>query len=175
MGIEILERPVSDSNAGIFTLPAEFDSKRFAAHWVKKGQAVNVASQREHLLGTQFTADGWTIWKKPGGGNTPTVVPTSTGDYILMCRPKEVQDQVNKIYGNVSIQRLLSEKQTSAQAAQQPGASGMLSDEQLRAAGYKDQQMQDEAGFTLNRVNFAERVAQTPIEVTSTKAPEETE
>lgn len=164
MGLEILESPSLEPNAGIFSLPAEFDRTKFAAQWVQKGHDVARKQQREHLIGTpNVTADGWTVWKQPGK-NTPYIATTSKAEWILMCRPVEIQRNVNAAYGNVGKQRMIKEKLTSATAASEQQATGMLSDDRLTQAGYREH-VDVSQEVVLNKVEMTPRVTTPPLEI----------
>src|SRR6187455_1502073 len=107
LGIQVVEGPMSGSQnaAGMFTLPPNFDQKLHAAKWVEEA-AVPWAKQREPIVGTNLSADGWEVWKassEEGAKAKPTIVSDGKGrKYTLMFRSKAVQDQVNALYGNVS-------------------------------------------------------------------------
>lgn len=104
MAIEVLRSPVGMSggpDAGMFSLPPAFDTKRYAAEWVESG-SVAMKQQRQTILQAGLTADGWEVWKE-NPNSEPTVVNLSGNKkFVLMCRPKEIQNKVNAIYGNVS-------------------------------------------------------------------------
>lgn len=105
MGIEVLTTPqgihATGGDAGMFNLPPEFDQKQFVAEWVEEGM-VEMKKQRQVLPQTQFTADGWQVWMKEGS-KKPVIVHTSGNrKFVLMFRPRKIQEQVNAILGNVS-------------------------------------------------------------------------
>lgn len=130
--LQSLQTVPGDSNlGGDFALPREFDAKRFASSFVPKGNAVTHAQGRQILVGTNYTAEGWHIWKYP------TTIPTGTldekgkpvmekhpkadekhevtsrikdgGTFVLMYRDKEIQNEVNQAYGNLSRERMQAE------------------------------------------------------------------
>jgi hypothetical protein len=129
MALELLKEPVggigNGPDAGMFTLPPEFDQQLHAAEWVDEGQ-VEMKKQRQHLPQTGLTADGWELFKKAG---KPVCVSLSKGrKFYLMFRPRAVQDQVNAAYGNVSKELLRREVRgeslTSPDGRQVQGYSG---------------------------------------------------
>ncbi len=103
MGIQMLSTPTSDVDAGIFNLPPSLDTKKFAVQWKLKGLEVDKAMQRQSLLGTRLSADGWEVYKVEG---KPVMRAATKGEYVLMFRPREVQDAVNAVYGNVGLERM---------------------------------------------------------------------
>lgn len=164
MAIELLQGPLNgdDKAAGLFSLPPGFDTKRFAAKWVKSGNAVKAAQEREHILGTRMTADGWGIWKSDGAAGKPYSVNAASGEYILLCRPREIQEATNAIYGNVGKERMLQEKRGETTGGVPVTEPGILGDEQLaRVIGREDQ---DDGQIVFNTVRDISRVSQTPIE-----------
>lgn len=175
MAIEFLEVPQGQMDLGIFNLPSEFDSAKYAAEWVKKGPDVQRMQMRQPVIGMPgVTSDPWAVWK--GSDKKMATVSTAKGEYILMYRDRAVQEQVNALYGNVSKGRMLREKQTSQGAAQdqQADAAGMLSSERLREAGMRDPEADDDGGFRMNVVNIKQATA--PQLVVETPAlPDETE
>lgn len=136
MAIELIKGPIGyNEMPGPLTPPSDFDRKKWASKWVKEGRDVEAAANREFLLGTRYTADGWEVWKTKDG--RPYVIPLSSGKYVLLYRSKAVQDSVNAIYGNVGKQRLVEERQrvkTTApeDAGLNPNDTGVLDDEILK-------------------------------------------
>lgn len=163
MAIEILEGPAQETGAGQFSLPEEFDRKNFAASWKKKGPEVNAATQREHLQGTRLTADGWVVWKNPET-KKPHSAFVKDGEYILMCRPREIQDQVNAIYGNVGKKYLMAEKRGETVGGKLVTDSGILSDERLSQV---ERSPYEEGEVIMNPVSSAQRVTIPTLETNS--------
>lgn len=166
MGLQFTEMPQTEPDAGLFNLPVEFDRAKFAASWVKKGPDVQREAQRQPVLGAPgITADGWQVWKD-SKGKMATVATSKSGEFILMFRPREVQDQVNALYGNVSKGRMLREKlQASAVRKEtQAGSQGMLTSEQLREARMADSEADGDDGIKMNSVDI-ERATVPPQEV----------
>lgn len=136
MPIQILEMPQGHPSelGGPLALPAGFDTTRFAAKWVKEGNAVAAAQEREFLLGTKnLTADGWQPWHD---GDSPSrgklyKVALQSGTYVLMYRDRGVQDDVNAIYGNVGKERQIAEQSGQTSAGVPLTDPGVLSDEKL--------------------------------------------
>lgn len=136
MAIEIQKSPEGMVDAGIFNLPPNFDQKQFAAEWVEKGQ-VAMKQQRQPLPQTGMSADGWQIWKNESKDKPTETHASGSKVFVLMCRPRVIQDQVNALYGNVSKKLLNSEvagKTNAAVAATPPGpgrpAGGMQMQDQ---------------------------------------------
>lgn len=124
-------RPGESNLGGDFALPIEFDSKKFASSFVPKGNAVTAAQGRQVLVGTNYTAEGWSVWKYPDTTptgdldekNKPVMMKhpkagekhevTSRikdgGTFTLMFRDKGVQQEVNEAYGQLSRQRMAQE------------------------------------------------------------------
>lgn len=122
-------------SAGIFTLPTEFNSKDYAAQWAPKGNGVDAMKAPQPIIGTNYGACGWSVWQYPKEhrlGNRPAEVVTKSGPYILMFRPKSVQDDVNAIYGNLSKTHLIREQSGESIAGQTVTDHGILSDERIK-------------------------------------------
>lgn len=155
MAIEFIEGPTAETGAGPFTLPAEFERDQFAASWKKKGPEVNAATQREQIQGTRLTADGWSVWKDPTT-KKPHSAFVKDGEFILMCRPRLIQDQVNAIYGNVGKGYQLAEKRGETAGGVRVTDPGILSDERLsRVAGRSEY---DDGEVIMNKVPDVPRV-----------------
>jgi hypothetical protein len=141
MGLELLKEPEGINgqvvDAGMFTLPPEFDTKLHAAEWVDEGQ-VEMKKQRQHLPQTGLTADGWEVFKKSG---KPVTVSLSKGrKFFLMFRPRSIQDQVNAAYGNVSKELLRREVRGESLTSVGPDGKtrqvqdpGMLTESRLKS------------------------------------------
>lgn len=171
MGLQFVEMPASEPDAGMFNLPPEFDRKQHAAHWVKKGPDVQRMAQRQPVVGAQgVTSDGWQVWKD-SKGRQAAVTTSKSGEYILMFRPKLVQDQENALYGNVSKGRMLREKHAAASARQETRADapGMLTSEQLREARMSDSEADGDDGIKMNAIGEIAR-ATVPTQEVITKA-----
>lgn len=143
-GIHVISHESRGPNAGFFNLPPQFDVKKYAAHWERKGAAVDQRKQVQPIMGTNLGADGWEVWKYPEGHELkgrPAEVALKSGAYILMFRPRDVQDNVNAICGNVSKQHLIRE-QGGLTVAGQPRENvdpGMLTDPQItKGTGLKE-------------------------------------
>ena len=103
MGLELIKGPLGNQvvDAGMFQLPPAFDTKIYAAEWVEEGQ-VQYKRQRQNLPQTGYSADGWEIWKLDPKDKATTVTNGSNKKFVLMCRPRLLQDKINALYGNVS-------------------------------------------------------------------------
>lgn len=140
MALQIISGPRSN-NAGIFTLPQTFDEKQNAAKWVKEGASVDRARQREYLVGTNYTADGWEPFRQDG---EIVKVSTASGKYVLMFRPRDIQDEVNRAYANVSRQRIGRETTGETIAGSAPDDGGMLTVKDLQSLQNLDVDLSDE-------------------------------
>src|SRR4051812_37101349 len=108
MALEVLQTPQGQSDAGLFNLPPAFDSKTLAAEWVPEDQ-VQFKRQRQNLPQTGMTADGWEIWRSEESKKPTVVKAGGNKTFVLMCRPREIQAQVNALFGNVSKQLISRE------------------------------------------------------------------
>jgi len=167
MAIEILEPSLfgGAEAAGQFTLPSNFDATRFAAKWVKVGNAVAAAQQREHLVGTRLTADGWTVWKdgdSPTSGK-PHKVHVASGEHVLLFRPRPIQEAVNAIYGNVGKERMLSEKKGETTGGVPINDPGMLSEATLNRALGSEGLPEEDGDVKFNRVEEVSRHVGTSV------------
>lgn len=108
-----------------FALPPGFDTKRWASKWVEEGPQVTEAQQPTILQSAGVQAAGWQVYKQ---AKFPTPTPKKEGDpelnlddtkrkvpilekvtraagkviYVLMVRPKQLQQVVNVIHANES-------------------------------------------------------------------------
>jgi hypothetical protein len=167
--IFVMGRP-KEASAGVFTLPAEFDTAKHAAEWVKKGPDVDAKRAAQPILGTNFGAVGWTPWAYPAGhalAKRPAEVTVKGGTYILMCRPRSVQNDVNAIYGNVSKQHLVRE-QSGQTIAGSPVEGGMLSDSRIREATGITEFGGEDLRVEMNPVAVAPRVEAQPVATAET-------
>jgi hypothetical protein len=133
-GIRVISSAEKGPNAGYFNLPPDFDQKKHAAHWEREGGAVEQRQQVQPILGTNYGADGWQVWKYPAGhelANRICKVTLKSGTYVLMFRPRNVQDNVNAICGNVSKRHLMREQQGMSIAGAPITDPGILNDEQI--------------------------------------------
>lgn len=149
--LEILKEPVGNSEAGLFNLPPKFDKKKYAAEWVESGQ-VEFKKQRQVIPQANATADGWEIWKAKAK-DEPTVISTSGNKkFVLMCRPRIIQDQVNALCGNISKTFIKNEVQGATVAGTEKSDAGMLTNEQLKSGA--GESFSEEHGDTqLNRLS----------------------
>lgn len=129
-GIEkIPAASLADLQAGPLILPIEFDSQRYSAKWQFSGTGVERSEQREIIGRTGLAAPGWRVWHHPTT-NKIEERPLSRGKVVLMFRPKAVQQEVNKLYGNISSDRMKAEKEGDTVLAGE-GGEGLLSSKQL--------------------------------------------
>lgn len=152
MAIEILKVHEGDTGAGLFNLPMSFDRKRYAACWKKVGQEVTAAQQREVIASLGLTADGWEVFKD--NGKICKVATKKDGEYVLMFRPREIQDAVNALYGNESKRRLLVEKRGETIGGKPVEDPGLLNERVLeQSIGKEGQDLDGEV--SLNKVEIS--------------------
>lgn len=141
-GIHVISSAQRGPNAGYFNLPPSFDQKKYVAHWERKGAAVDQRKQVQPILGTNYGSDGWEVWKYPAGhelAGRPAEVALKSGAYILMFRPRSVQESVNAICGNVSKRHLMREARGETIAGQPIADPGILTDEKItQGTGLKE-------------------------------------
>lgn len=154
-----------EASAGVFNLPTTFDKQKYAAHWVKKGNAVDAMKAPQPILGTNYGAEGWSVWQYPNGnlkGRPAEVTTEKSGVYVLMCRPRSVQDDVNAIYGNVSKQHLIKETTGQSIAGQEIADGGMLTDDMIRKATGITEFGGEDTPVLMNRIRNGVRVEPVP-------------
>jgi hypothetical protein len=162
-----------NTNAGVFALPKEFDTKLYAAEWAKKGADVDAKRGPQPIVGTNFGAVGWKPWLYPEDSKLkgrPCEVAVKNGTYVLLCRPRGVQNDVNAIYGNVSKQHLIREQQGESIAGQPVRDPGMLSDARIReTTGIKEFGGDDRLNIEMNSVAVkTPQVEQAPVATVET-------
>lgn len=159
-GIFVLETS-KEPSAGVFTVPQDFDKQRNAIQWAKKGPEVDALRGPQPIIGTNYGAEGWQVWLHPPGhklAKRPFEVATKTGIYILMYRPKPVQEQVNALYGNVSKQHLVREQAGEQIGGQLVTDAGILSDARIKQATGITEFGGDEPRIIMNTVQLSPRV-----------------
>lgn len=165
MGIQVLKQPLSEVDAGQFNLPPEFDRKKYASQWKKMGPEVEQARERQPILGAHLTADGWEIFKDKNGA--PVKRTISKGEHILMFRPREVQDAVNAIYGNIGKERMVATKRGETTGGV-PLAPGVLTEEQILKA--TNERAHEDGGVVMNEVVLdGQKVEVANLQVPSSK------
>lgn len=126
------------ANAGLFSLPPNFDRRIYAAQWAEVGPEAEFKQQPQILQGMDLQAVGWSIWKDPDSKKERKVTTRGAkgagAQYVLMCRPRSVQQEVNALYGDkskASVYRARSGE--SLPAVEGIGkVSSMLGEDQLR-------------------------------------------
>lgn len=134
MALEPISAPSQQADAGMFNLPPAFDVRKHAAEWVLEDQ-VPFKQQRQVLQGTGMSADGWAVWKAESRDKPTVVIGSGNKRFVLMCRPREIQNQVNAAFGNVSkkaINREVKGESVAGEARQDPG---ILTEKQLTGDG----------------------------------------
>jgi hypothetical protein len=139
---------------GKFALPAEFDTNKHAGGFYAEGQEALAMQARQPITGSPYTADGWVIWrypaerdtgrfneknepimeKHPMAGQPHKVAGMKPNEnFVLMFRPRELQDQINHVYGLVSIDLMTAEIKGESLAADAGGDDpGMIPDTRLK-------------------------------------------
>lgn len=119
------------ANGGLLTLPQQFDRKKFAAKWCKEGLEAE-SQQQEQPIGNKLLVMGWAIWKSAGQVCRRIL---GNGRYILMCRPRFLQDAVNAECGNLSRERIIGEHKGANRDTPEGESlpTGMLTTAQLNA------------------------------------------
>lgn len=150
MAIEFLSREQAITDSGLFNLPPTFDTKRWAAQWTEE-RSVEAMKMRQPILGAGASADGWEVWKPEGAKGQPIKVTSVNGrTYVLMCRPRHVQDQVNALYGNLSKKFINKEIKGETVAGDINQDPGMLTEERLKQQGGGS--LSEESILPLNKV-----------------------
>lgn len=138
MAIEMLQGPRAVAQrpvAGKFTLPVGFDTRKWAAQWVKTTDTESMRGP-QYLTNIPATADGWSVYKGEKGDQKPSKVNLGKeGEYILMVRPKDIQTAVNALYGNLGKQMAQQEVEGTTVANQDLQDPGMLPVNRLRKLG----------------------------------------
>lgn len=140
---------VTDENfstaSGRFSLPPEFDKKKYVGKWALDGPEVEAALQPEYLSFARAKADGWTVWKRdipytqtqiveaeekdkplPKKKNLPYVQQIGRHKYVLMFRPRALQKAIHQVYAAQSRSLLNGELlgDTKSVAASDDGVFG---------------------------------------------------
>jgi hypothetical protein len=129
-----------------FALPATFDSVKYASKWAEEGPEVEEARQEQVISSAGMKAQGWEVFrtidleatKKLGekGDKAPVLVPVKrvVGKkvFILMFRPKALQQAVNKLYANESRERLNREIVGESATVNEAGDPGILTNQDLK-------------------------------------------
>lgn len=131
--IEGMRETTSHAKAlgGKLALPAWANRIKYAFKWAKEGLDVEAARQPQQITGSKYEVDGWEICKNAGQMCRRVL---QDGRYILLCRPRGLQDAVNAECGNVSRSRILQEhsgKSRALPANEESPSSGMIPDEVL--------------------------------------------
>lgn len=117
------------ANGGQLSLPKQFDRTKFAAKWAKEGLEAE-SQQQEQPVGNKIMVSGWAVWKHAGKLCRRIL---GSGRYILMCRPRLLQNAVNAVCGNLSRERIIGEHKGTQRDGENESlpANGMLTLEQL--------------------------------------------
>lgn len=179
---------VNANLGGKFALPSEFDANKLAAGFYGEGQEARSMEARQPVVGSPYRADGWTVWKYPPeretgkldkdrkpimekhpmAGQPHKVAGAKAGEnFVLMCRPADVQAQVNHVYGLVSIGLMTREIRGESLADDAGGRdSGMLPDTRLKREIGAEREIEEATGRStavhtdLNPAGVIERQSQ---------------
>lgn len=127
---------IPGGSAGLFTLPPSFDQRQFAAQWAEVGVEADYLQQEQPMMGLALITDGWQIWKDPVSKTNREV--TTRGKegkkYVLMFRSRELQDEINALYGDKSKADIYKTQigETIPLSEQGERVSGMLTEKQLQ-------------------------------------------
>lgn len=129
--IEPINNPGDMPDAGIFNLPPDFPADKLASEWVAE-ERVRFKEQRQTLVGTGFSADGWTIYRADPKDKPTVVVNGQNKKFVLMVRGRGLQNEVNALYGNVSKQRINREVTGETVGGKSLQDTGILTEESLK-------------------------------------------
>lgn len=152
MALEEIKNPGGAPDAGLFNVPPGFPIDRFAVEWVEEGMVI-FKQQRQNIPDSGISADGWEVWKGVSGKDKPIKVSTAKGkNFVLMVRPKQIQEQVNALCGNISKKRIRREVKGETVAGNAPDDSGILTEQQLKGS-HEGSSFENEMGDTqLNEI-----------------------
>lgn len=136
-GISVITAPPEQTQVGRFSLPEDFDSRRFSASWVETTSVESYTRARQPIVGTQLAADPWSVWKNPKTSK-PYKITVEKKEWILLCRPKHVSKAVNVIYGNLGKEAARNERDGQTVAGGELQDPGMLPEAVLRRVGISD-------------------------------------
>lgn len=166
-----------------FSLPPGFEGHKYASSWVEDGPAVREAMQPETIEHANVRADGWQVYKcleekkisvmdddlsdDKKSKTPPKLVPytrvVGKKVFVLMFRPKKLQQALNKIYADVSRDLVNQEVKGETAAANTDGDPGILTNADLRKAGAFDEEAPPyptaSAGGQPTRIHEAAEVA----------------
>lgn len=141
-----------------FSLPAGFPREHFSSLWAEEGNGVLEAMQDEYIEATQHKAIGWVVYKekkityrdvevknKQTGLTEIKQEPDKTEDvpvkkvvgkktYVLMVRPKRLQQAVNALYAKTSRDMVNREIKGETNGANLSGDEAILTNADLRRA-----------------------------------------
>jgi hypothetical protein len=145
---------------GKFITPAEFDTERFASAFYLEGQESRAMQADQQLLGIPLIAEGWQVWKYPKFLTTsgkqvphpladqPHRVAGSSPDenYVLHFRSKDVQDQVNRAYADLSHDAMKAE--ILGETASGENTEGLITERYLKQHLGVDREVEESAGHS---------------------------
>lgn len=154
---------------GKYALPPEFPSDKYASAFFAEGPESLAAQQDQPVLGTEFVAPGWSVWRYPGAlekakkktkkdktdvaelsdgahplAGKPHKIVDGSNTYVLHYRPREIQDDVNLAYALHSTDELVSEVKGESLALDPSQRNGILTSQDLSARGDRDLEAEKE-------------------------------
>jgi hypothetical protein len=132
-GISEYTSPAGKVNKGALELPKDFETTRYAAKWAKQGAGVSRAMEPEIVASEGKQIIPWSVWKNAAGQICRRAL--ASGVFILMVRPKNIQQAANKLYGNVSRRRMVTEGEGQTIGGERNNDSGMLNNARLSREG----------------------------------------
>lgn len=131
-GLTALTTPISGNRGNKLALPIGFDFTRYASRWAIDGPEVSEAQQPEILQYINGQAQGWAVWKGTTGKSDPYTRVLGKYKFVLMFRPKALQDAVMQAYAAESRARVNLELLGKTNNANVEGDPGILSGDDLR-------------------------------------------
>ncbi len=133
-GLTLAQGPVDQNRLkGRLDMPVNFPYTRYIGKWAKKGVNTQRAKQAQYIRnGTQtLKADGWEVYIDKET-KKPHLRTLSDGQYVLMVRPRQLQETLQRINGNTSRQRLRNEVQGKTIGGEANDDYGMIPDDILK-------------------------------------------
>lgn len=114
---------------GRLTLPKTFDEKKFVGCWALHGTGVQRRREAQIISSERCAADGWQVYKD-GGKLVQRVM--GKDKYVLMFRPRMLQEAVTKMHANLSRRRINQEAKGETVLGEPRQDHGILTNDVLR-------------------------------------------
>lgn len=138
-----------------FALPHNFPASKLASRWVEDGPEVAEARQDQVLAFANVRARGWQVWENPDAekGSKDKYVRRVVGKktFILMFRPKELQNAVGRIYAAESRSFTNAELRGETNRVNDNNDPGILTNQDLRTFSREDHQTETLPPVPINR------------------------